>query len=124
MFNLKFSTHPAWVSDCCCCKYLSCRRAARTSRALEHFLFTSSKRQYVSAYLKFPLSFPSEEYCRYISLGKCSTTSLEPWIPKYFLKKFWAQVLIQNKGRETRKDFPTMRILQTFFKLMHSNNEK
>ena len=62
--------------------------------------------------LKFPLFFPSEEQRRDISLDKCSATSVELLVPLIVLKISWEQVLIQNKGRETRKDFSTKQISQ------------
>ena len=35
-------------------------------------------------------------------------------VPLIVLKISWGQALIQNKGRETRKDFPIKKISQTF----------
>ena len=56
--------------------------------------------------LKFPpMLFPSEEYLRDISPGECSAASIELLVPLMVLKIFWEQSLIQNKHRETRKDF-------------------
>ena len=55
--------------------------------------------------------FSSEEYRRDISLEECSAASVELLVP---LKILWEQALIQNKGRETRIDFPTKQISQTF----------
>ena len=65
--------------------------------------------------LKFPLaSFPLKEYRRDMSLDECLTTSIELLVPLIVLKKFWEQVLIQIKGRETRKDIPTKQISHNF----------
>ena len=64
--------------------------------------------------LKFPLFFPSEQYRRDISLDKCSAVSVELLVPLIVLEIFSEQVLIQNKGRETRKDFPTNQISHIF----------
>ena len=49
-----------------------------------------------------------------LSLNEYSAVSVELWIPLKVLKTFWEQALIRNKGRETRKDFPTKQISQTF----------
>ena len=65
--------------------------------------------------LKIRLFFPSEEYRRDISLGECSAVSVELLVPLMVLKISWEQALIQNKGRETQRDFPTKQISQTSF---------
>ena len=48
------------------------------------------------------------------SLSECSAILVELWIPLKVLKTFCEQALIRNKGKETRKDFPTKQISQTF----------
>ena len=57
--------------------------------------------------LKLSLVFPSEEYRRDISLDECSAASMELLVSLIVLKISWEQVLIQGKGRETRRNFPT-----------------
>ena len=57
--------------------------------------------------------FPSAEYCGEISLEECSAASVKLLVPLIVLKISWEQALIQNKGREARKDFPTKQISQT-----------
>ena len=64
--------------------------------------------------LKLPLFFPSEEYRQDISLDECSVASVELLVPLIVFKISREQALIQNKGRETSKDFSTKEISQTF----------
>ena len=58
------------------------------------------------------MSFQSEEYRRNMSLDRCSTASVELFVPLIVLKISQVQALIKNKGRETRKYFPTKQISQ------------
>ena len=58
------------------------------------------------------MSFQSEEYRRNISLDRCSTASIELFVPLIVLKISQEQALIKNKDRETRKYFPTKQISQ------------
>ena len=65
--------------------------------------------------LKFPVMFfPLEEYRRDMSLDEWSMVSVELLVPLIVLKISWGQVLIQNKDRETHKDFSNKKTSQNF----------